>query len=123
MKRILFEEESNSHFEKDEHNAENPPPKHEEERKHVAPVEDEEPTASLQKVLALLIQLENDAQHSIEAAKVDDPKTKKTPPLIAEAQCEELANKLNILALEFKLEPLKVRHLSIKLTLNEAVVT
>ena len=89
----------------------------------MAPVEDEEPTASLQKVLALLIQLENDAQHSIEAAKVDDPKTKKTPPLIAEAQCEVLANKLNILALGFKLEPLKVRHLSIKLTLNEAVVT
>ena len=77
--------------------------------------EDEEPTASLLKVLALLIQLEDDAQHSIEAAKVDDPKTKKTPPLIAEAQCEVLANKLNILALGFKLEPLKVRHLLIKL--------
>ena len=75
--------------------------------------EDEEPTASLLKVLALLIQLEDDAQHSIEAAKVDDPKTKKTPPLIAEAQYEVLAaNLLKSLALGFKLEPLKVRHLS-----------
>ena len=38
--------------------------------------EDEEPTASLLKVLALLIQLEDDAQHSIEAAKVDVLKAK-----------------------------------------------
>ena len=65
------------------------------------------------KVLPLLFQLEDDIQHSIEAAKVDVPKTKKTLPLIAEEQYEVLAaNLLKSVALAFKLEPLKVHHLS-----------
>ena len=52
---------------------------------------DEEPTADLLKVLALLIQLEDDIQHSIKAAKVEVPKTKETLPLIAAEKDDEPA--------------------------------
>ena len=43
------------------------------------------------KVLALLFQLEDDIQHSIEAAKVEVPKTKETLPLIAAEKDDEPA--------------------------------